>query len=57
MKKFLIAGSLVIGIFGMGSCNYDDSEDIDLLIPKDDTQETTGTLTYDQTNNPKEINF
>ncbi|WP_339716167.1 hypothetical protein [uncultured Kriegella sp.] len=52
MKKFLIAGSLVIGLFGMSSCNYDDSEDIDLLIPKDDTQETTGALFDDQAKNP-----
>ncbi|SDM78095.1 hypothetical protein [Kriegella aquimaris] len=52
MKKFSIAGLLLMAILGMSSCNYDDSEDIDLLIPKDDTQETTGALTFDQANTP-----
>ena len=52
MKKFLIAGLLLLSILGMSGFNYDDSEDIDLLIPKDDTQETEGALHFYQTNNP-----
>ena len=38
MKKILWVGLLLISIIGMGSCNYDDSNDIDIIIPNDSTE-------------------
>ncbi len=38
MKKTLLVGLILAGIIGMSSCDYDDSNDIDLLNPIDSTQ-------------------
>ncbi|MDE3741623.1 hypothetical protein [Maribacter polysaccharolyticus] len=37
MKKILIVVMVLTGIIGMGSCEYDDSNDLDLLTPVDST--------------------
>lgn len=41
MKKLLFIGLLCAAIFGMSSCDYDDSNDIDVLKPNDTTQTTS----------------
>lgn len=38
MKKLLFIAVLFISIIGMSSCDYDDSNDIDILKPNDTTQ-------------------
>ena len=38
MKKLLFTALLLIAIVGMSSCDYDDSNDIDVLKPNDTTQ-------------------
>lgn len=37
MKKILLVGLLLTGIIGMSSCDYDDSNDLDVLTPNDST--------------------
>jgi len=37
MKKLLYIGILLCAIVAMGSCDYDDSNDLDLLTPHDST--------------------
>lgn len=41
MKKFLVAGVFTMLIMVMNSCDYDDSEDIDILIPSDNPKAKT----------------
>ena len=43
MKKILFVGLLLAGFIGMGSCDYDDSNDIDLIIPNDSTEAKNST--------------
>jgi hypothetical protein len=38
MKKLLFIAILFIAVIGMSSCDYDDSNDIDILKPNDTTQ-------------------
>lgn len=38
MKKLLCLGILLASIIGMSSCNYDDSNDIDIIMPSDSTK-------------------
>ena len=38
MKKLFFLVVALISIIGMASCNYDDSNDIDIIIPNDSTQ-------------------
>jgi len=38
MKKLLFTALLFLAIIGMSSCDYDDSNDIDVLKPNDTTQ-------------------
>ena len=38
MKKLLCIGVLFFAIIGMSSCSYDDSNDIDIIVPGDSTQ-------------------
>ncbi|MEP2239869.1 MAG: hypothetical protein ABJI22_15980 [Maribacter sp.] len=38
MKKFLYAFLICISITAMASCDYDDSNDIDILVPNDTTE-------------------
>lgn len=38
MKKILWIGLVLISIVGASSCDYDDSNDIDVLKPNDSTQ-------------------
>ncbi len=38
MKKIVCLGILFFAIIGMSSCSYDDSNDIDIIIPGDSTQ-------------------
>ncbi len=42
MKKILFTALVFISIVGMSSCDYDDSNDIDVLTPNDTTE--TGVL-------------
>lgn len=42
MKKFLFVVLLGLTIIGMSSCDYDDSNDLDVLTPNDTTQTTSG---------------
>ncbi|MGB5436450.1 MAG: hypothetical protein WBM98_11225 [Maribacter sp.] len=35
MKKILLLGIVLASVIGMGSCDYDDSNDIDVLTPND----------------------
>ncbi|MCP4976233.1 MAG: hypothetical protein GY931_08745 [Maribacter sp.] len=37
MKKILLIGLLLAGIIGISSCDYDDSNDLDVLTPIDST--------------------
>ena len=37
MKKILLVGLLLAGFIGMSSCDYDDSNDIDIITPNDST--------------------
>lgn len=41
MKKILCIGIVMLSIIGMSSCDYDDSNDIDLINPNDSTQSIT----------------
>ncbi len=41
MKKFLAVFFVFGAIIAMGSCDYDDSNDIDVLKPNDSIQGTT----------------
>jgi len=41
MKKILWIGIVLISIVGMSSCDYDDSNDLDVLTPNDSTQSVT----------------
>lgn len=38
MKKILFIAVLCAAIIGMSSCDYDDSNDIDVLKPNDTTE-------------------
>ncbi|MFS4445033.1 hypothetical protein [Maribacter sp. 2307UL18-2] len=38
MKKLLFIAVLFTAIIGMSSCDYDDSNDIDVLKPNDTTE-------------------
>ncbi|WP_299531984.1 hypothetical protein [Ulvibacterium sp.] len=38
MKKLIYIGLILAMILGMGSCSYDDSNDLDVLTPNDSTQ-------------------
>ncbi len=38
MKKSLLIGLIFAWILLMSSCDYDDSNDIDIIIPNDTTQ-------------------
>jgi hypothetical protein len=38
MKKLFFIALLFMAIIGMSSCDYDDSNDIDVLKPNDTTQ-------------------
>ncbi|ASV29334.1 hypothetical protein CJ263_03365 [Maribacter cobaltidurans] len=38
MKKLTVVTFVVLGIFAASSCDYDDSNDIDILIPNDSTE-------------------
>ncbi len=42
MKKLICIAIVFLAIIGMSSCNYDDSNDIDLIMPGD----TTTTASY-----------
>ncbi len=37
MKKILLIGLLLVSIIGMSSCDYDDSNDLDIITPVDST--------------------
>jgi len=38
MKKILNLGLIMISIVGMSSCDYDDSNDLDVITPNDSTE-------------------
>ena len=38
MKKIICVGIMLLAIIGMGSCDYDDSDDIDIIRPNDSTR-------------------
>jgi len=38
LKKILLIGLLLVSIIGMSSCDYDDSNDLDVITPNDSTQ-------------------
>lgn len=38
MKKLIYIGLVLLAIVGMSSCDYDDSNDIDIIIPDDSPQ-------------------
>ncbi len=38
MKKTMAVAFVLFSIIGMSSCNYDDSNDIDVLTPNDSTE-------------------
>jgi len=38
MKKILYLGLIMISIVGMSSCDYDDSNDLDVITPNDSTE-------------------
>jgi hypothetical protein len=38
MRKLFCAGILLYGLITMSSCDYDDSNDIDIITPNDSTQ-------------------
>ena len=38
MKMILLVGIVLIGVIALSSCNYDDSNDIDIITPHDSTQ-------------------
>jgi len=38
MKKILLIALVLISIVGMSSCDYDDSNDLDVLTPNDSTE-------------------
>ncbi len=44
MKKILFTALILALIIGMSSCEYDDSNDIDVLTPNDSTE--TGIVEY-----------
>ncbi|MCJ7466585.1 MAG: hypothetical protein MUO53_07820 [Maribacter sp.] len=44
MKKLICIGIVFLAIIGMSSCNYDDSNDIDIIMPGDTT--TNGFVPY-----------
>lgn len=42
MRKLIYVGLILTMITGIGSCNYDDSNDLDVLTPNDSTQTAIG---------------
>lgn len=38
MKKLIVVTFVIFSIIGMSSCDYDDSNDIDVLTPNDSIQ-------------------
>jgi hypothetical protein len=38
MKKILLISMILCAITGLASCDYDDSNDIDILTPNDSTE-------------------
>ncbi|WP_422081556.1 hypothetical protein [Ulvibacterium sp.] len=42
MKKLIYVGLILAMIMGIGSCSYDDSNDLDVLTPNDSTQTAKG---------------
>jgi hypothetical protein len=46
MKKFVFATLILTAIISMSSCNYDDSNDIDIIMPNDSTQGKTSGAAY-----------
>ena len=46
MKKILWIGLVLASIVGMSSCDYDDSNDIDIINPNDSTQSTAKKLQF-----------
>lgn len=38
MKKLIYIGLVLLAIVGMSSCDYDDSNDIDIIMPDDSPQ-------------------
>ncbi|MBD1259436.1 hypothetical protein HZY62_02465 [Maribacter polysiphoniae] len=42
MKKILLVGLILSGIIAMNSCDYDDSNDLDVLTPNDSIQAQLG---------------
>lgn len=38
MKKILLLGIVLACVIGMGSCDYDDSNDLDVITPNDSTE-------------------
>lgn len=44
MKKILWIGLALISIIGMSSCDYDDSNDLDVITPNDSTESTVADL-------------
>ncbi len=38
MRKLIYVGLILAMIMGIGSCSYDDSNDLDVLTPNDSTQ-------------------
>lgn len=41
MKKILWIALVLISVIGMSSCDYDDSNDLDIINPNDSTQSIT----------------
>jgi len=48
MKRLFLSLALMAGIIALGSCDYDDSNDIDIITPVDST--ATGIMTPDLPN-------
>lgn len=38
MKKILLLGIVLASVIGIGSCDYDDSNDLDVITPNDSTE-------------------
>ncbi len=42
MRKLICVGLILAMIIAIGSCSYDDSNDLDVLTPNDSTQTAIG---------------
>ncbi len=48
MKRILLSIALMAGIIALSSCDYDDSNDIDILTPVDSTATGQGQSSFSE---------